>query len=408
MHEHHHPHAPFLPTRRGLIGGFGAGLALSLLGPRRALAQAAPAPRCLVLVDVMGAVDGMSMVVPYGDRHLRGLRARLVPRPVGTPGGMFDLGGFFGLSPHMPNLAAMYGTGQMLAAHAVGGILATRSHFDGQAALQSGIAAAGMSGWINRLVSLMPPAASGGVEPGLVLGAQVPVLAQGPAVFGAYAPPAFGGVSPLASAALQSLSAADPLLGPAAAAGFLDAAFLGGIAAANPAPRGASAFVSDMYAAGAFLAAPGGPNVIVVESTPMDTHTDQVKRLAPLLSDLDAGIGALAAAAGPAWANTVVMTVTEFGRTAYENGSGGTDHGTGFAMLLAGGAVAGGRVVADWPGLSPTQLLDGRDLQPTVDVRSVAMGVLRDHLGLSAAGLEAVFPGSSAIPVVSGLVVSGA
>jgi len=142
----------------------------------------------------------------------------------------------------------------------------------------------------------------------------------------------------------------------------------------------------------------------VIETKPFDTHDAQTPRITGGLAALDAIIVGLKLSLGVTWANTVVMVVTEFGRTAAVNTTGGTDHGTAFAMLLAGGAVAGGRVVGTWPGLSPSRLYQGRDLQPSVDVRSVAMGVLEGHMGLSAASMSTVFPGSSGISAMGGLV----
>jgi uncharacterized protein (DUF1501 family) len=130
-----------------------------------------------------------------------------------------------------------------------------------------------------------------------------------------------------------------------------------------------------------------------------------VTRLTTALTDLDNALLLLKTALGTAWANTVVMTVTEFGRTAAANGNAslGTDHGTAFAVLLAGGAVAGGQVIASWPGLSASQLYEGRDLAPTIDIRSVAMGIMQPHLGLSSAAMASIFPGVS-VGAMTGLV----
>jgi uncharacterized protein (DUF1501 family) len=157
-----------------------------------------------------------------------------------------------------------------------------------------------------------------------------------------------------------------------------------------------------------FLAAPDGPRIAVLEATGWDTHANQGAeqgQLAARLGSLDAGIGALKRDLGDAWKHTAVLVVTEFGRTVAVNGTRGTDHGTGTCAFLAGGAVQGGRVIADWPGLAERDLYQARDLKPTIDLRAVFKGVLRDHLGVAAAALdEQVFPGSSAARAKDGLI----
>ena len=158
--------------------------------------------------------------------------------------------------------------------------------------------------------------------------------------------------------------------------------------------------------AGLCLASPYGPQVAVIETESVDTHYDQTSRLPALLQDIDNAMGALKTSLGSAWSNTVVLTMTEFGRTAYSNGTFGTDHGTGFAVFVAGGPVIGNRVVVNqgWPGLAQDQLYQMRDLAPTAEFRQVAMGVLMDHMGLSAASLQTVFPNSNGLAPIGGLV----
>jgi uncharacterized protein (DUF1501 family) len=387
------PH--FHITRRGLLGGLGATLTLSAMRPARA---AVAFPQRLVILNLLGALDGMSAVVPYGDPNLAGLRAPLIPPPVGQTGGMFDLGGFYGLNPAMPNLYAMYQAGQMLAVHAVGGIASTRSHFVGQTALQCGDATPTVDGWMNRLVGLLSTV-PGGVEAGLSFGAGNPQIAQGAVPIGAWAPCSLAQTPNLLAALIGTLDQTDPLIGFPIQSGFADRALFTSWLHGNGTPNGQSPLQVLMRAAGIFLNSAGGPAVAVLQSDSMDTHADQVLRLAPLLSDVDAAIALLAAGSGAAWANTVVVTITEFGRTAAVNGTTGTDHGTGFAMFLAGGAVAGGRVIATWPGLAPNELYQGRDLAATTDVRSVIMGVLRDHLGVNANGLATIFPNAGVAPL---------
>jgi uncharacterized protein (DUF1501 family) len=152
------------------------------------------------------------------------------------------------------------------------------------------------------------------------------------------------------------------------------------------------------------LRTPNGPRIAALEVGGWDTHTAQANRLTVPLKQLDAGMVALKAELGPVWAQTVVLVMTEFGRTARMNGTKGTDHGTGTAAFVLGGAVAGGRIRTTWPGLRPDQLLDGRDLMPTADLRSVAKGVLTSHLNLDTIALSHIFPSSDGVDAMSGLI----
>ena len=158
------------------------------------------------------------------------------------------------------------------------------------------------------------------------------------------------------------------------------------------------------------MAADGGPRIVALAFDGFDTHVAEggaTGRLATLLGGLDDALGAFEAGLGPAWAQTVVLAVTEFGRTARVNGDSGCDHGTAAAAFLAGGAVAGGRVVADWPGLRPQDLYENRDLKPTIDLRAALKGVLADHLGLSATTLaDIVFPGAREVAPLKDLIAS--
>ena len=315
---------------------------------------------------------------------------------------MFDLGGFYGLNPSLPNLYALYQQNQMLAVHAVGNLLLTRSHFAAQDAIELG-QVGGSTGWMNRLIGLLQTT-GGGVEAGVSFGAGAPAVAQGPALTGGWAQSPWPAAPDTLAALIETLGATDPLIGPPTESGFNDRLSFKTWLAANNTPPGKSPLQSMLRAAGVFLAAAGGPAVTVIEANSVDSHINQLALLQSTLPDIDTGIGLLASAMGSAWANTVVMTLTEFGRRAAINGCAGTDHGTGFAMFLAGGAVRGGRVIADWPTLAPDKLYQGIDLAPTTDVRAVIMGVLRDHMGLSADALATVFPNATGITPMSGLV----
>ena len=160
--------------------------------------------------------------------------------------------------------------------------------------------------------------------------------------------------------------------------------------------------------AAALMRSVGGPEVAVIEASGWDTHANQggaKGTLAQRLAGLDKALRTLADELGPLWPQTAVLVVTEFGRTAAMNGTRGTDHGTGGCAFLAGGAVRGGRVVADWPGLARTALLDNRDLRPTLDLRSVFKAVLDEHMHVEARALATrIFPDSSGARPLKGLV----
>ena len=388
-------------TRRATLLGLG----VSAAAPGSALALAAGGgERRLVVVIQRGAMDGLSAVVPYGDPGLRALRARLIPPAPGQPGGMGDLGGFFGLHPAMPHMLALYRAGQLLPVHAVAGPWRVRSHFEAQDDLESGAPDRLDSGWLNRVAAELP--AGGVAGQAMAVGVDMPLLLRGPARVGSWAPAGFGPVAPDLYARAAGLAANDKVIGPALTEGLREQGFTDGALGAAGRRRGRAAhgFVALAGAAGRLLAAPGGPRLAAISVDGWDTHVGQVPRLHFMLSELDRGLAALRTALGPVWRQTVVLTMTEFGRTARENGTGGTDHGTAGVAFLAGGAVAGGRVLATWPGLRPGQLFQNRDLAPTLDLRALAKGVLAAHLGLSETALGRVFPGSAGVRGAGGVI----
>jgi uncharacterized protein (DUF1501 family) len=392
------PH-PSLLTRRSALLGLGAAFTL---GRSSMALAAAPTEARFVVVIMRGALDGMAAVVPYGDPALVGLRAELIPGAVGTDGGMRDLGGFYGLHPAMPQMHTMFTAGELLPVHAVAGHYRSRSHFEAQDYMESGADRRMTSGWLNRAVQAMPRGA--GPEPALSVGMTTPLLMRGPAPIGSWAPPSFSQPEPDLYARIAALNAADPVTGPAIAEGLRDRGFSGGVLAGAEKPKDAYGFPSLAGMAGRLLAASGGPRVAALELGGWDTHAGQMKRLNGPLGQLDAGLAALKGGLGEAWGKTAVLVMTEFGRTARMNGTNGTDHGTGTVAFVAGGRVAGGRVLANWPGLAPDRLLEQRDLQPTMDLRSLAKGLLVGHLGLSAGAMGAVFPESGDAAPAGGLI----
>lgn len=432
-------------TRRATL--LGLSLTATLGNVRFALADA-PGQKRFIVVLQRGAMDGMSALVPYGDANLASLRPDLIPPAPGQPGGMFDLGGFYGLSPNFPNLAAMYQSGELLPFHAVAGPYRTRSHFEAQDLLQLGTDQSGItSGWLNRVLAELP---QNNGPLGLNVGIGTPLLLQGPVRIASYAPEHFAEPSPDLMARIAALNAQDPLLSQAIAEGVQAASFdksvIGSAAPVPAAPAATDAMsvpgsgagmsqnggaamaaggniMSDDRArvpgdvpktpggfpalatqVGQLLAAEGGPRLAVFQLEGWDTHGNQVNGLKKPMTGLDAGLLNLKTALGPAWAQSCVLVITEFGRTARMNGTRGTDHGTAAAAFALGGAVKGGRVVATWPGLGDSQLFQSRDLAPTLDIRAVAKGALAQHLGLSHAALARVFPGSGDASPLSGII----
>ena len=374
-----------MPTRRALLAGL---LAAPFL-PRIAVAGRSTGDARLVVLVLRGGMDGLGAVPATGDPDFA--RARGTAR---GPDGGLALDGTFALHPALAPLAPLWEARQLAVVHAVGTPYRERSHFDGQDVLETGRTEpmTARSGWLNRaLLGIDAEAARA-----MALGRTVPRLLQGDA--------------PVTSAdPTREVHPADPFLAQVADLYRHDAAFDGALQDAlraqamlgrvDVAGRGRARADAGRVSAilGGILADPEGPRVAVAELSGWDTHTGQDGALARQLDALARSLAALAEASGEAWRHTVVCAVSEFGRTVAGNGTGGTDHGTGGALLLAGGAVRGGRVVTDWPGLRERDLLDGRDLRPTLDVRQVFAGLLRDHLGVPVGHLQReVFPDAPA------------
>ena len=392
------PHASFAPTRRGLLLGLTASLVLG--GTRAAFAQL-PGERRFVVVILRGALDGLHAVPPYGDPGLAELRGtQAVPEP-GQEGGALDLGGRFGLHPAFQNLHAMYRDNEALILHAVAGPYRSRSHFEAQDLLEGGATDRLTSGWLNRAIRTLPSAES--ARAGLAIGTGVPLLLRGPAPVGAYFPPGTVRPSEELIHRIAALQQQDPrLAGPFAegmrARGFATQA-LG--EPQNEPNRGS--FPRLAAVAGRLLAETNGPRVAALELGGWDTHAQQATRMVGPMRALDSGLAELKTALGPHWARTAVLVVTEFGRTARVNGNQGTDHGTGGVAFVLGGGVAGGRVMADWPGLGADALFENRDLRPTQDLRALAKALLRDHLRLPERAVAEAFPGSGAVTPLRGV-----
>jgi len=388
--------------------GVGAALATALPGVSFAtLPGGAP----FVVVILRGALDGLSAVPPYGDPDYAGARGPIaITRPGGSKGAL-DLDGFFGLHPALPLLHERWRSGELLVVHATASAYRERSHFDGQNVLENGgdHPSGSASGWLNRALGALD---GRGVD-GLAVGQNVPLILRGPVPVGSWAPSALPEVEPELVQRLRDLYSDDPML----SARLDEATRMEALADDEQPPAHAAMYKAKgggierlkavAETAGRMMAAPKGPRVAVFDAGGWDTHAGEggaEGQLAGRLGGLDQVLEALRGGLGPEWSRTAVLVCTEFGRTVQVNGTRGTDHGTGAAALLLGGAVRGGRVLADWPGLGERQRYEGRDLKPTTDLRAIAKGLLRDHLGVAERALADVFPASERVLPVRDLV----
>lgn len=389
-------------TRRELLERIGGTALLGVAYPVSAAFAALATESRLVLVILRGGLDGLHAAPPLAEPEYRRLRPNLaLPQP-GTAGGIIELSAAWGLHPALALLKALYAEGELAILQAVGTGYSRRSHFDGQNVLENGTGRpfAARDGWLNRALAALE--APGGGRLGLAIGHAVPLVLRGGNAVRTWAPSRMPGVEAHFLDRLEPLYAADPLFARALAEARASAAGMADMARTGGGPRRARQPLSALAgAAGRLLAAPDGPRVAVLEVGGWDTHAGQTRRLARLLGDLADGLMALKIALGPAWRRTAVSVVSEFGRTVAENGSRGTDHGVGGIALLAGGAVAGGRILGRWPGLSAGALHEGRDVAPVNDVRALFKGLLHDHLGIAETVLEdTVFPASRHAPAM--------
>lgn len=387
-------------TRRSTLFG----LATTFASLRASLAFAsADTEHRFVVVNLRGAMDGLAAVVPYGDADLKTLRGPLVPPAPGQPEGLLDLGGFFGLHPQLPRLHQMYGAGELAVIHAVAGPYRERSHFMAQDMLESGAEQRMSSGWLNRAVMAMPGRAGAKSDRSpMAIGVAVPLLLRGQAPVENWAPSRLARPYADLYAAIAALNASDPLTGPAIKTGMASRGFSKTTLAGQDADA-RTEFPDLARAAGKLMAAPKGPRIAAMEIGGWDTHAAQNGRLRQPLERLDEGLSILRDSLGPIWKMTTVLVMTEFGRTARINGTGGTDHGTATVAFVLGGAVKGGRVITDWPGLGTGRLFEDRDLMPTMDLRAVTKALVAGHLGVPDSALTTVFPGSEQVTPVSGL-----
>ncbi len=404
--------------RRSFLAGTGA-LALSTALPRAVLADA-PTDKRFVLIILRGAMDGLNVVVPYGDPDYARLRGQIAIAKPGETDGAFDLNGFFGLHPALADIAPWYKDGSLLPIQAVASPYRDRSHFDGQDMLENGTLSPRNtdSGWLNRALAAM-----GGDSRriGLAVGQSIPLVMRGPLQVSSWAPVKMPEADANFLSMVQTMYERDPKLSAALTEGIKatatadrvigtgkkdDAETMAANGGAPTRPAEAQRVLAD--ATGRMLADPNGPRIAVFDAQGWDTHAGQggaKGRLAGALTGLSASLVSLREALGPVWKDTVVVMATEFGRTAHANGTGGTDHGTATAALLAGGAVQGGRIGGTWPGLADGRLYQSRDLMPTTDLRAVLKTVLAEHLRVPRDKLDhAIFPNSGDARLMTGIV----
>lgn len=390
-------------TRRKFIGTLGAAGLAGLMPAPIAFARGTE-DRYLMLMILRGALDGLGAVIPYHEAKLSDWRHLLVPPTPGEEEGALALGvDGFALHPSLTFMHDAWQAKELSILHAAASPYRERSHFDGQDVLESGgtDVLASRDGWLNRALQHV-----NGVEAAAVSGA-LPLVLRGDAHAVSWAPSFLPEPDDDTLTRLMHMYEKDEALYTALqdaqsldmAAGDLEGDARGIARGRNYVP---------LMQAGANLVASGAAGVVALSLSGWDTHNNQGAQsgvLAGRLRQLDQGLAGVKATLGDKWANTVVLVVTEFGRTVRVNGSRGSDHGTGGAAFLAGGAVKGGRMPGDWPGLAQSALYEDRDLFPANDLRGLFKGVLRDHLRVPNGDLDrTVFPGSKDVKPLDGLV----
>ena len=381
-----------LDRRRFLASGATLGLALGL-APRLAFAKAATDKRFVFIIQ-RGAADGLATLAPVGDPGFAAARGALAEDYAGAA----RTDGMFALHPALKNIAGLYAQRQALFAHAIASPYRDRSHFDGQNVLETGAAGAYQvkDGWLNRLLGQLPQSEARAIA----VAVTVPLALRGPHEVASYAPSALPEASEDLLARVAMLYQGDAQLHGL----WSEAMATRKLTADMDATAGRNAAATGALAA-KLLSPADGARIAMIETGGWDTHAQQRGRLAAQRTGLDAMIGALQAGLGALWRDTLVLVATEFGRTVAVNGTGGTDHGTGAAAMLLGGAVKGGRVLADWPGLRAGDLYEGRDLKPTLGLDAFIAGAVGGHFGLESARLmPALFPGANGARPIEGLV----
>jgi uncharacterized protein (DUF1501 family) len=362
----------------------------------------------LVVIILRGAMDGLDVLRPVGERAFAGYRPTLAATK------SLDLDGFYGLHLGLSGLHPLWQSGELAFVHATSTPYRDkRSHFDGQDLLEAGTSpdlpsAHLRDGWLNRMLQSVPGLQS---ETAFAVGRQEMRIMRGPAPVMDWSPDTAVNLSPQAQLLLEQVYHDDPLFMAAASEAMMLSELdlgdeMGGLAmsgdamgsmmmAETPTLRGARLGEADRVADYAAERLRGATRIAAFSLTGWDTHKGQGKGFGRALSRLERSILRLKSGLGPeVWGKTTVLAMTEFGRTVAENGTGGTDHGTAGAMLVAGGAIRGGKIYGQWPGLEEADLFERRDLMPTSDVRAWAAHAMRGLYGFDRGLLQdKVFPG---------------
>lgn len=410
-------------SRRSFLKGTGkialAAGTMSALLPRVSLAQGGDSDRDIILqIYLRGGCDGLSMVAPYGEDAYYTYRPTIaIPRPDSSaPNRAIDLDGFFGVSPAMSPLMDAYAAGNLLFVHAAGLMNSSRSHFDNQRWMETGYidSISDGTGWLGRHLATTAPIRSENTLRGVALSQAIPLtLGGGPgtdsvpdvANYGVTGKNKFQQKS--REALLRTLYSPDPdpMVRRAALAVLDTVNLLRDIHFDNYQPAGQAIYPESslgyaMKSAAALIRSDIGVEAMTIDLGGWDTHTEAGTNggwLYFLLGDLAASMGAFHKdlVGANRMGRTMVVVMSEFGRTAHENDSRGNDHGTGGAMMVLGGAVNGGRVLTDWPHLNPGSLYEGQDLATTIDYRDILTEIVGKRLS-NAANLDTVFPGFTA------------
>jgi uncharacterized protein (DUF1501 family) len=399
---------------RRLVLWASATAALLPLGRGAWAATAEDGPKRLVVILLRGAVDGLNVVVPYGDQAYYEARPTIAIARPGAPDGALALDGHFGLHPALAALMPLWRHGDLAFVHAAGSPDPNRSHFEAQRYIENGTPGHSTTadGWMNRLLLALP--GRRGPTDAISIGATLARILTGAAPvanlpLGPNPARALPIDQPQLAEAFDRLYAANDALGEAYREGRgARAQLLGDLerdqAAADAGSPPPASFAAQAARLGRLIGGDVRIRLAFIGLGGWDTHVDQggsKGRLANHLSSLGEGLAALAHGLGGAWRDTVVVVLSEFGRTVRENGDRGTDHGHGNVIWVAGGGVKGGRVYGQWPGLSAAQLYQQRDLAITTDFRAALVAILGAHMGLADRQLDLVFPGAP--PAAAGL-----
>ena len=386
--------------RRFLLKAAASGLALGC-GNAQLAFGAISTGRPMLVVILRGAMDGLGAVPYYGSTHLNEMRGKLLPPPPGAANGALALSEGFALHPSLSSLHNMFKSGEASILHATAMPHNTRSHFEAQDWMELG--GIGLKdGWLNRALQFVDPSIDA-----LGIGQSLPLILQGKEKAASWAPATLPSVNEDTISRLMDLYADDALLGPALSMSLeLDEKI--DMKKSKKGLRGGRNNATPLFKSAANLLANDAADIAVLSISGWDTHAGQGAEngtLARRLSNLDNSLLAFKTAMGTKWNKTAVMVMTEFGRTVRPNGTKGTDHGTASAAFLLGGAVNGGKVLGDWPGLAASDLYENRDLKTANDLRGFIQGVLHEHLQIERQDLtEQVFPGTSTLSQMSGLI----